>query len=97
MENINTKEIINEITKLNLEWYKLINSDHHKDRDCHWLITTRWSYGNKPIYTIEHSGYLYAEIELMCNSYEDALVKMRDLIKSAISEYKNNADPPLKK
>jgi len=35
-------------------WYDLIRKEHHKDRDCHFAVVKRWSYGNRPTYHIEH-------------------------------------------
>lgn len=47
-----------EITILTEKWYKYVNLDHHKDRDCHWYIEKRWSYGNAPYYQAFHHGYI---------------------------------------
>jgi hypothetical protein len=78
MQPLNTQPIthqdfVNKITKLNKEWYKLISAEHHKDRDCHWCITTRWSYGKRPSYTVEHHGYIGDDINTTFTKYEDAL------------------------
>ena len=42
-------------------WYRLIGPVHHKDRDCHFDIVERWSYGDHPIYKVVHDGYLADE------------------------------------
>ena len=42
-------------------WYRLIGPVHHKDRDCHFDIVERWSYGDKPLYKIIHYGYLVGD------------------------------------
>lgn len=50
------------ITKLTDEWYALVGRDHHKDRDCHFYIEKKWSYGQTPVYTVQHQGYVWDEI-----------------------------------
>lgn len=45
------------ITDLSARWYKYVNLDHHKDRDCHFYIEKRWSYGESPKYRAYHDGY----------------------------------------
>lgn len=81
--------IIEEITKLTEEWYDLIGGDHHKDRDCHWYIETKWSYGNPPTYMVQHWGYIIDYIEEVCESYDSALIKLRDILLQEIQEYKS--------
>jgi hypothetical protein len=81
--------IINEITKLTDEWYFLIGKDHHKDRDCHWYIETRWSYGYSPVYTVQHHGYILHDFEeIECSSYEEALNTLRNVLTEKIEEEK---------
>jgi hypothetical protein len=81
--------IINEITKLTDEWYFLIGKDHHKDRDCHWYIETRWSYGYSPVYTVQHDGYILHDFEeIECSSYEEALNTLRNVLTEKIEEEK---------
>lgn len=50
------------ITELTTIWYRLVGLDHHKDRDCHWYIIERWSYGEPPKYYVEHYGYILDDI-----------------------------------
>lgn len=64
------------ITKLTSMWYQCL-IDHHKDRDCHFKITKKWSYGNKPIYCVEHWGYIYDE---MYDEFETMEEAEQDLI-----------------
>ena len=78
--------LIEEITKLTNEWYFLIDKDHHKDRDCHWRIETKWSYGKPPIYVIVHHGYILGDIAEEHGSYEDALIALVNLLKEKIQE-----------
>lgn len=39
-------------------WYDLIAHDHHKDRDCHFNLTLRYSYAGERTIIIEHEGYI---------------------------------------
>ena len=73
-----------QITKLADEYHKMISGDHHKERDCHWSIETRWSYGKPPIYIVEHSGYLHHTETASFDSYEAALAFLRDELKDAL-------------
>jgi|LakMenE18May11ns_1017448.scaffolds.fasta_scaffold9958894_13 hypothetical protein len=81
--------MIEEITKLTEYWYKLIGPNHHKDRDCHWYIETKWSYGEKPKYVVQHYGYLIDRIEEECENYELALEFLKNTLTYEIEEYKN--------
>jgi hypothetical protein len=84
------KNIIEEITSLTDEWYRLIGPTHHKDRCCHWYIETKWSYGHPPVYTIQHFEYILDKIEEECDSYEEALTFLRDILKERIEEEKQS-------
>lgn len=81
------KDLIEEITKLTDEWYTLISPDHHKDRDCHWYIETKWSYGQPPKYNAQHYGYIIGDIEEECDSYDEALLKLKETLTYEIKEY----------
>ncbi len=84
-------KIIEDITKLTNEWYSLIGKGHHKDRDCHWSVNTKWSYGQEPVYVVEHYGYLLSDVEIVCNSYNDALIALKNRLKEVIEqEYQQN-------
>jgi len=52
---------MNELTKLTGYWYELM-IDHHKDRDCHWYIVEKHSYGEPPVWYAQHYGYILDEI-----------------------------------
>jgi hypothetical protein len=82
--------IIEEITSLTDEWYRLIGPTHHKNRDVHWYIETKWSYGEPPIYIAQHYGYILDKIEEECDSYEEALTFLRDTLKEKIEEEKQD-------
>ena len=82
------RSVIEEITELTDVWYKLIGPDHHKDRDCHWYIETKWSYGYPPKYSIQHWGYILDDIVEECNSYDEALLKLKEILIEKIEEEK---------
>jgi hypothetical protein len=50
------------IIELNKIWYSLISTDHHKDCDCHFRISTHYFYGDKVEYEVEHHGYIMRDI-----------------------------------
>ena len=86
-------EIIERITELTNEWYELLGSSHHKDKDCHWYINTKWSYGYAPTYIVEHYGYILSDIEIECSTYEEALETIKHQLQIAIDrekEFKNS-------
>ena len=96
-ENVNIMQvdIIEEITILTNEWYFLIGKDHHKDRDCHWYVETKWSYGYPPKYSVQHYGYIIDNIEEEFNTYEESLQFLKQTLIKEIEEYKkylNNED-----
>jgi len=80
--------VIEEITKLTEEWYTLIGPDHHKDRDCHWYIETKWSYGQPAIYIIQHYGYIIDEFNETWKTYELALERLKEILTEEIKQYK---------
>jgi hypothetical protein len=86
------ENIIEEITKLTDEWYHLIGKDHHKDRDCHWYIETKWSYGYEPTHTVHHYGYILDKIEEEFGSYDKALIGLRDILKEKIEDEKKSQE-----
>ena len=85
-------ELIEEITKLTDEWRSLVGSDHCKDKDFHWYMETRWSYGDLPKYTVWHKGYILDEIEEECDSYDEALLKLKEILTTEIKEYIKDRD-----
>jgi hypothetical protein len=56
------KSVEQQITELTLEWYAVVGRDHHKDRDCHFYIAKEWSYGEPPVYVVQHDGYVWDEV-----------------------------------
>lgn len=83
------KELLEEITKLTEEWYFLIGKDHHKDKDCHWYVETRWSYGGPPKYIVRHWGYILDNIEEEFDSYEEALTGLKNILIEKLKEEKD--------
>lgn len=77
-------ELREEIKKLTDIWYQIVGLDHHKDRDCHWYINEKWSYGDYPTYEVCHYGYIYSEVSITTNSYEEAQVALIGVLKRAI-------------
>ena len=78
------------ITELSAQYYDLIGGEHHKDRDCHWSIETLWSYGQAPVYIVEHKGYLHETEKATFDSYETAMAFLRDELMEAIEIEKFN-------
>lgn len=70
-----------EITYLTKRWMQYIGPDHHKDRDCHFYIQKRWSYGDEPYYQAYHHGYVNKDFEgTKCDTLEEAQEELRDFI-----------------
>lgn len=86
------KNIIEEITKLTDDWYILIGKDHHKNKDCHWYIETKWSYGYPPKYSVQHFGYILDDIVEECDSYDEALLKLKEILTEKIEEEKKSQE-----
>jgi len=80
------KKLEQEATRLAHLWYEYVSKDHHKDWDCHWYIERRWSYFEKPQWSIWHAGYIFEGGEIECKSYEEALRKLIEMIKQAFQE-----------
>lgn len=74
-----------EIIKLTEKWYRYVNLDHHKDRDCHWYITKTYSYGDEAYYEAHHSGYILDDwTSPRCDTAEMASTLLRDKLKNEI-------------
>jgi hypothetical protein len=85
------------VDQLVAEYMRVIGPQHHKDRDCHWAIEKRWSYGELAGYYVQHDGYCYEH----CGScgedgpfrtHEDALERMAHHLRRAIREAKEWAE-----
>ena len=70
-----------EITHLSKIWLRYVGLDHHKDRDCHFYIEKRWSYGDEPDYRAYHYGYVASNFEgTRCDTLEEAQEELRDFL-----------------
>lgn len=95
MTNEETITILTEI------WYACL-IDHHKDKDCHWYIDKTWSYGQKPIYSVQHYGYIIDDFKCEdFNTMEDAETFLIQKLKYHINKeidnwlrYKNEEQIP---
>lgn len=79
---------IDEITYLAAEYHALVGKDHHKDRDCHWYIETRWSYGHPPKYIARHHGYVSEELDEKYDTYQGAVIGLRAYLRECIATHK---------
>lgn len=85
-------ELQNTITQLTSKWMNLIGPLHHKDRDCHWEITQRWSYSEKPYWVVQHYGYLEDRKQARCISYVAAQHKLIEWLTEAINNWENRTE-----
>ena len=82
-------DVQEDIVRLSEEWYNLISSDHHKDKDCHWHIESVWSYGLPPKYFVRHYGNIIDDIEAKCDTYEEALHTLKKIVANLLKFQKN--------
>ena len=78
---MNTYEEVENLSRL---WFRLVSLDHHKDRDCHWYISSAWSYGESPVYEVQHEGYVHERIREEHPTYDAALAGLAGHIRDAI-------------
>lgn len=50
------------LLNLTKDWYEMVGLDHHKDRDCRFRIVTEYAYDQKPVFRVEHDGYIAGDI-----------------------------------
>ena len=81
-------KIEDEITGLTEQWYEMIGGEHHKDRDCHWYVEARWSYGLPQAYVVVHEGNVFERVEEEYDTYAEALEGLKGYLEQAISEEK---------
>lgn len=81
-------KLYKEITELTAEYYKLIGQDHHKDRDCHFDIEHKWSYGEDTGWHVTHYGYIN-EWSAKFTTEEAALKWMIQKLSGAIKNQKD--------
>ena len=78
------------ITELSAEWYALIGADHHKHRDCHFYIEKKWSYGQPPVSTVQHDGYVWDSIDKEFPTSREAHEFLERKLKQMIASEKQN-------
>lgn len=49
------------LTTLINNYLELVRSGHHKDKDCHFSVQKKWSYGKFLGYRVVHYGYVNCE------------------------------------
>jgi (2Fe-2S) ferredoxin len=94
-DTVQLNDLASEITTLSQIWYELVNVDHHKDRDCHWHIDVSWSYGDGPVFTMYHEGYIYERVSRKFRNMNSAMRFLRDTIKDAIANQREWAQEVL--
>lgn len=86
-------DIEQKILKYTQFWYEYVNTDHHKDRDCHFSIEKTWSYGEKPTYSFNHPGYVGKYVTgPKREKYEHALTDMQLWFEREIADAKKWAN-----
>lgn len=74
------------VEELASKWDALAaKAEHSKDRDRHWVLEERFSYGMPPVYAVVHQGYLYDRIEEEFDTREAALAALRQHLERAIA------------
>lgn len=79
-----------DIAKL-VGFYQRTLVDHHKDRDCHFSIVKKWSYGDEPVYAVEHDGYIHEFFEtFQTNKEAEEFLsnKLIELIRGEIEQWR---------
>ena len=78
--------VADEILALTKQWMRIVGSDVHKDRDCHFYIEKRWSYGQEPVYEVGHEGYIWDEVVSETFSTSTAAERfLRDKLREMVS------------
>jgi hypothetical protein len=76
-----------QLIDLTKKWYNYVSIDHHKDRDCHWYIEKRYSYGEPAKYTAVHHGYIVESwSSLPVDNEEDAMLLLINKITREIMD-----------
>lgn len=96
MKKQRIKELEKQATHLIHLWCEYVSFLHHKESDGIWWIEKRWSWDEKPKWYVMHQGYHLGEIEIECESYEEALEELIEAIKKAFKERLEWAENVLK-
>lgn len=75
-----------ELVRLSGLWYDIVSLDHYKDKDCHFCIEKRYSYGNNPTYEAYHFGYVGEDYLESFDSVESAERGLVGLLKRQIND-----------
>jgi len=75
------------ISKLMALWYLTISLEHHQDKDCHFTIETRFSYGGQVRYILSHHSSVDKGIEEEFWSYEFAEQALIQLLNRLIRKH----------
>jgi hypothetical protein len=87
------QELEAKLTALTAEWMRVVGPEHHKDRDCHFIIERRWSYGDRPQWVAEHYGYWITKHFIQkCDTYREAVQALIDLLEREIPEAKSSIE-----
>jgi len=71
-------------------WYEYVGCDHHKDKDCHFYINKKWSYGQPAVYEIHHNGYIAELATEEYETHEEALSSLVDWLDEEITRVYRN-------
>lgn len=73
------------LDELIAKYNEYVQRDYHKDKDCHFSIQKRWSYGAFVGYNVVHHGYHYELHPPAFSTYADAeswlISKLEELTK----------------
>lgn len=75
-----------EIKRLVAIRYMIVGCQHHKDRDCHYEVSRKFSYGGFMEWKVEHYGY-HEDFHETFDSEGGALVYLRDKLKELVVDY----------
>ena len=101
MSSEELNRLSNEITEMGAAWYRYVGLDHHKDRDCHFMVEAIWSYGDPPKFRAYHEGYVGERfygtdrktmLESVRDLHQFMLGELRHAHKSATSSLANLQD-----
>jgi hypothetical protein len=67
------------------EYYQALTGEIRKERDGHWSISERWSYGERVGWFVEHDGYCYEGLE--AGYGEDGPHPTREAAASCMAEH----------
>lgn len=72
-------------------WYREVNKDHHKDRDCHWYVGVEkdYAYGDDAetqCWFVKHNGYIIDEFYQFGESEDEVMKKAVEFIDKEIKK-----------